>query len=35
MQNLNFDGVFNIILANDIKLYTYLNAVSPPLDAYI
>ena len=35
MQNLNFDDAFNIILANDIKLYTYLNTVSPPLDVYI
>ena len=35
MQNLNIDGVFNIILANDIKLYTYLNTLSPPLDVYM
>ena len=30
MQNLNFDGAFNIILVDDIKLHTYLNTLSPP-----
>ena len=29
-QNLKFDGAFNIILADDIKLHTYLNTLSPP-----
>ena len=35
MQNLKFDGAFNVILADDIKLHTYLNTVSPPLDVYL
>ena len=30
MQNLKFDGAFNIILADDIKLHTYSNTLSPP-----